>query len=501
MPIRVLPCLFFAVLAVSYGLWLIEPPTSPLWADDLITIALVKSPAFKHMLSAVQQGLDATPPLYTSYGWFIFHKVLPETSPELLLRTTNAVLVAATIWVLYLLVREFFDQITALTTIGAFILLELWQLKFLTLEVRTYALFLFAATFATYICLRAIKRPSRVSWVWTALVYCLLVSSHTFGIIYVVCIAACAIAAALTKGNFRAAQNSGLAALPATVIFVLWLPVLHDQAQLGNWIPPPDVPRLLASTYLGTSYQAMLLVLAVLIALGSNRDNIAPLVQRRLSLSRSQIFVLLLPIAFLGSTFAVWLFSKFVFPVFRERYFYPNIALHTIWLSFLANWVLSYLKPSLTSYGLVLGCALLTGLNITYTPFVEDWWRVPCFDQSKNTYLEDPFQDGVPIVVLSSLAWLPRLNRAREEVLFPLDERALDENDAGRHWDAHFVRRFSEWLGLHVVTTGEMLGRGDFMVLDDGKGPWLKFIQRNYKLELKPLAEINHCRLWRVKVL
>jgi hypothetical protein len=126
------------VLAVSYCRWFVDYAANPLWTDELITIALVKSTSLKHLFSAVLLGLDATPPLYTSYGWFMLHNVVPGVAPELLLRITNAGLIAGTIWVLYLLVRQFFDRVTAVA-IGAFILLELWQLKFLTLEVRTYA--------------------------------------------------------------------------------------------------------------------------------------------------------------------------------------------------------------------------------------------------------------------------------------------------------------------------------------------------------------------------
>jgi uncharacterized membrane protein len=118
----------------------------------------------------------------------MLHYVVPGVSPELLLRITNAGLVGATIWILYLLVRRYFDHMTALTTISAFILLALWQLKFLTLEIRTYAALVFFTTLAIYAAMRAIDRPSSMNLTCTMLAYCLLVSSHTFGAIYVVSI-------------------------------------------------------------------------------------------------------------------------------------------------------------------------------------------------------------------------------------------------------------------------------------------------------------------------
>src|SRR4051794_36701888 len=85
--------LFIAILAAPYCLWLIASANNSLWTDELITVALVKSASLKHLFSAVLLGLDATPPLYTGYGWLMLHYVVPGTSPELLLRITNAGLI------------------------------------------------------------------------------------------------------------------------------------------------------------------------------------------------------------------------------------------------------------------------------------------------------------------------------------------------------------------------------------------------------------------------
>jgi hypothetical protein len=228
---------FFVVLAISYCFWLFNSVADPLWTDEVITVALIKSASLPHLFAAVLLGLDATPPLYTSYGWLMLHTVVPGWSPELLLRVTNAGLIVATIWILYLLVRQFFDRITALMTIGMFVLLELWDLKSLTLEARSYAALVFATTFTIYVSLRAIARPSRAIWAGAIFAYCLLVSSHTFGIVYVVSIATCATVASLAEDDIRLARNSGLVVMPAIAMFIAWLPVLHYQTQLGTPAP------------------------------------------------------------------------------------------------------------------------------------------------------------------------------------------------------------------------------------------------------------------------
>ena len=46
-------------------------------------------------------------------------------------------------------------------------------------------------------------------------------------------------------------------------------------------------------------------------------------------------------------------------------------------------------------------------------------------------------------------------------------------------YDTHFIERFSMWLGIKAVMTSAQLlnAKPGFMVLDDGDGPWLKYIQ------------------------
>ena len=79
---KILPLLFVVALAGPFCRWLVASIGKPLWADELITVALVKTASFPHLLAAVLLGLDATPPLYTGYGWLILHHVFQETPPR-----------------------------------------------------------------------------------------------------------------------------------------------------------------------------------------------------------------------------------------------------------------------------------------------------------------------------------------------------------------------------------------------------------------------------------
>ena len=339
------------------------------------------------------------------------------------------------------------------------------------------------------------------------LAYCLLTNSHIFGLIYVISIVTCMIAAAACERDIRLACWSGLVAVPALIMFLLWVPVLHDEAQLGNWMPHPDFHMLLDSTYppanrlLFLAALLLLTALTLLWRLGQSRNG-PMLTQWRRSITRTQTFVLLLPVAFGGSTFAVWLFSQFVFPVFIPRYFSSNIILHTIWLSLLVNFVLSYPTSSKAKYGLALASAALAGLGIKYHQFgPED--RIPCFSPSRRAYLEDPFINHGFIVALWSHPWLTRINRPGEAVVYPIDEGALKKNGLFDIYNYRFVSRFAKWSGVNaIMTTAELLdGKRPFMVLDDRRGPWLKYIQQSHKLKLTPLAQLQRCTLWKVEAL
>jgi hypothetical protein len=131
---------------------------------------------------------------------------------------------------------------------------------------------------------------------------------------------------------------------------------------LESTCTPENKVRLLAVLLLIT-------VLTVLRRYIQSRKDPMILIQWWRSTNRTQTFIMALPAAFGASTFAVWLLSRLVFPVFVQRYFVPNIILHTIWLSALVDFVLSHFRSSKTKYGLVLASAVLAGVSIKYRQY------------------------------------------------------------------------------------------------------------------------------------
>jgi hypothetical protein len=501
---------FFVALAGSYSLWFVSSIDKPLWGDELITVSLVKSVSLKQLFSAVLLGLDATPPLYTGYGWLILHYVDTEISPELLLRITNAGLIASTLWVLYLSIRQHFDPVVALATLAVFVLLKIRELEFLTLEIRAYAALVFFTTLAIYAAQRALARTPGRNLTYAMLAYCLLVSSHTFGVVYVVSIVTCTILSTAAKGDIKLALNLGFIGGPPVLAFLLWIPILHYQAQLGNWLSRPDFHILLQTIYSPVDFLwqfGLLLLITVLTSLWRYiQSPMRPQWWR--AITCNQIFVLMLPVAFGASTFTVWLFSRFVFPVFLPKYFFPNIILHAIWLSLLVDFVFFYLTSAKAKYGLVLASAVLVSLTLMFRQSPGFW--LPCFDSAKMTYLEDRYRDNELIVTLSPQPWLTRLNRPGERVVHPIDEGSLQKKDGAEYpryvYSYNFLSRFEEWLGINTAMTSSQLlnWKPGLLVIDDGAGPWLEWLQYirlHRKVTHTVIEEDPGCTLRRLDVL
>jgi hypothetical protein len=384
-------------------------------------------------------------------------------------------------------------------------------LEFLTLEIRPYAALFFFTTLAIYAAQRALARTSGQNLTYAMLAYCLLVSSHTFGVVYVVSIITCTILAAAAKGDISLALNLGLIGAPPVLGFLLWMPILHYQAQLGNWLPRPDFHILLQTIYSPVDFLrqfALLLLITVLTSLWRHIQSLM-FPQWWRSITRNQIFVLMLPVAFGASTFMVWLFSHFVFPVFLPRYFLPNIILHTIWLSLLVDFVFFYLTPAKAKYGLVLASAVLVSLTLRFRQFPSEAW-IPCFNSATRTYLEDRYRNNELIVTLSPQPWLTRLNRPGERVVHPIDEGPLQEKGGAKYpryvYSYNFLSRFEKWLVINTAMTSSQLlnWKPGLLVIDDGAGPWLEwleYIRLHRKVTHTVIEEDPSCTLRRLDVL
>ena len=466
------------------------------------------------MSSAIFDGLDATPPVYTSYGWFMLHYIIPYVEPTVMFRVTNAIIVAATIIILYMLVRRFFDVTKSIIIILFFVLSSLSNLSFFITELRTYALFFCATTISIYLSERAIRDPSPSKFLYMGLSYCFLAMSHTFGIVYALCISGSLILVFISSANFSLARNTLISVVPAILLFSVWSIVMAHQAKLGSWIPKPSLHDLSFAAYLPISLRMKLvaidigLVVAIIYIYKKGLFTITnSLAEWWRSPDSTSKFVAMIPISFGLSTLAIWLLSRHLFSVFVIRYFFPNMLCNVIWIGLFVYFIFMKLPRIVATCGMLCAIIPLVIFNIEHIPseLIKLSERIPCFDPVQETYIEDPFRDGTPILTLWMHSWLTRLDHRGDEKIFPIDQALAKQSDVENqkyNFEFNYAARFAAWEGYpSIIKTEDLLGaKRNFLVLDDDHGPWLRFVQQTHKLKLTKLAEMKGCRLWRLEI-
>jgi hypothetical protein len=292
-------------------------------------------------------------------------------------------------------------------------------------------------------------------------------------------------------------------------MFMAWLPVVRHQAQLGNWMSPPDLGTLIDAAHAPKYPLALLLhhpaLIALLALLGllvlgdwsKPSFEASMLASWWRSLDRAQRFALFIPFSFAASTLTVWIFSKVVFPVFNPKYFFPNILLHIIWLSLLVHFVFNIVRS--VKYELTVASVFLAAGGIIFItrPYQTN---IPCFDPARNAYLEDRFKGDGPMVALGLHTWMTRLNRSWNATYLVNDDAVSSRPD---EFLLKYILTFATWANkLQMITTADnfLNANFDFIVLDDDEGQWFKFVRSIRKPELIQLARADRCTLWRVRV-
>ena len=204
------------------------------------------------------------------------------------------------------------------------------NVTFVALELRTYALYFLMAALAVLFQQRLIERHQARDIAVLALIYIGLTLAHTFGIVYVVCIALAGWLSQLSDGRLRY-KTFVAAAVPAIVVFAAWLPFFIRQSEVArpySWVESPGLPELLESLF--ASRLSMWIAVVELCCLAS-----AAAAGLRGGFQFRSIFhdprwqpfryAILVLIGVTGFTLAGWVLSVTLFPLFVPRYFTPQL--------------------------------------------------------------------------------------------------------------------------------------------------------------------------------
>ena len=488
--------------------------TAPLWSDEFLTKILVQADSLPKLWSGIAEGIDGNPPLYLTAAWLIIHP-LPNLVPSVaVLKLVSLGLTVAATFALHRMGRRIASS--GACWIGAVLFITLNDnLLVVASELRTYALFLFTAASAVLFQQRMIELRRPRDTLLAALAYLGLALAHTFGIVYVGCIA---LAGWLSHPRQRHhILLTAVAVAPTVIAMAAWSPFLLEQMQVVRpyaWIESPGWPQLLETLF--ASKVSMWLMLIELGCIGSA----AASALRRGSFDcpaagidvRGQPFryVMLVLAGITGFTLAAWIFTIVLYPLFVPRYFTPQlIVAFAVHVAF-GEWLLRRARDQ-RAVGFA-ACAFLGALIfVNVLDHVQaSFARQPiCGDGSGNFFETNFVRGDLPVIAESPHIFLPRLAYAAHgsAYLFPLDWEVVmkyPERARGNAVDFNIMRDLQTWEPMpSVMSTADIVGKfPEFLVIEQPGRAWFHNLLTKGGIVAEKLAasgsDVSACTLWKV---
>lgn len=507
------------VASAAIAVFVLRSLHGNLWLDELLTLTLLRANSLTRLWAGIVIGIDGNPPLYLTLAWLIAHATPSFVSPVTVLKLAN---VAATITATLMLGRVFRRVASPLACwTGIFLLATLNEnVTYIALELRTYALYFLLAALAMLFQQRLIESHRRFDVFALALIDAALVLAHTFGIVYVLCIASAGWLSSC-RGSRRDGRSILIPAVPAIVVFACWLPFFVQQSAVGRpyiWISPPVFSDLLQSIF---SSPPSLLVSAIefcCIAGVAIRTALKGRIDAR-AIVRDEShqphrYIALLGLALFGFTLAVWMVSVFWIPMFVFRYFTPQLmltfAIHVAFFEALLRIGRRHLPDRTRRFGaaaiIIIAPALFSVALLSRDPLHGP---VPCADGA-GAFFENGFVRGdIPVIAESPHVFLPRSVYAPQAAAyrFPLDWDVVltyPERARGNATDFHVMANLKSWAGMmSIMPTDDIVTNyPEFMVIEQSGRAWFHNLTATRDVSAEKLAEAtadgDSCTLWKV---
>jgi hypothetical protein len=455
------------------------------WVDEILTTTLIRDPSPLHMVRALANQVDTSPPLYylVAWGWA---RVFGASAYSL--RILSALFAAAAFAILWRTLRPYASVATRAAMACSALLLPHIVLAQIA-EARAYGLFIALCALSLYQLdlLARDERPKALTLVAVALTQAALVLTHTLGLMYGASALAALVLSDLIQRRARIANYLAWGA--GWLAFVAWLPALRRQSEVGLPsfpIPRPTVSHLATGLALGIQsatliFVLVLLVIAVAVARRSEPEETPPLPPRRRYLPLT-----LAALSWIAAALVLWIASRVGRPLFLPRYLIPLALSYAVLGTFALQYLLVRARhfareraalhapaPPATSYVWLL--ATVIGVAM-YEPV----WRadhLPASNRPGGDSLEVHFD--LPIATLSTHTYLPREQYAAhpERYTFILDWRDALAPDSpvgptefklmqamGREYPDHHVEDGEHFLATH----------SRFLVIDEAGLFWYK---------------------------
>lgn len=299
------------------------------WVDEILTTTLVTDPSIVHMVRALADQVDTSPPLYYIVAWGWAHLF---GAGALSLRVLSALFASAGFALLWTMLRPYASLGARAAMVCSAVLLPRVVLLQVA-EARSYGLLIALSALALYQLdlLSRTERPSGRTLVGVVVAQSALSLVHTFGVVYSGGALAALIVSDLRRGRRRVTVY--LAWMAGWAAFLIWLPALRWQAQVGVPrfpIPWPTARDLSTGLALGipgatVAFVLFLLVVAVLVARRSKatEEFQSPSLDDQLALALGAA-------SWVAAAFAIWILSRIWRPLFLPRYLVPLALAYAI---------------------------------------------------------------------------------------------------------------------------------------------------------------------------
>jgi hypothetical protein len=487
---------------------------TPLWSDEFLTKILLQASSLPKLWSGIASGIDGNPPLYLTAAWLIIQPLPKLVSSVAVLKLINLGLTVVATFTLYRIGRRIASP--SACWIGAVLFITLNDnVLYVASELRTYALFLFAAALAVLFQQRMIelRRPRDTSL--AALAYVGLALAHTFGIAYVFCIA---LAGLLSHPRERhQVRLAAVAVAPAVITMAAWSPLLLDQLQVARpyaWMARPGLAELLETLF--ASKMSMWLMLVELACIATA----AVSAMRKESIdvgpagidTRGQPFryVMLVLVGITAFTLIGWIAAIALFPLFVPRYFTPQLIVAFAVNVAFGEWMLRRARDQRT-VAFVASAFLGALIFVNVMDHVQGSFdeRPICGDRNGNFFEMNFVRGDLPVIAESPHVFLPRLAYAAHGSVyrFPLDWEVVlkyPQRARGNAVDFHIMQNLQTWAPMpSVMSTADIVHDfQEFLVIEQPGRAWFHNLLASGDVVAEKLAtsdgDLPACSLWKV---
>ena len=448
----------------------------------MFSFYLLDDPSFYHMMIALSDTINNSPPLYFVLGW-VWAKIF--SSSELSLRIFSCLGFGAgcvTLWITLRRTYDFWSATLSTAAVFGFSTYILYQVA----EARFYGLMLFTCSLGLLhfdvLCKK--DDTSKSVMLSTILVHAAMIQTHLFGFLY----SGAILLALIIRDKYFSSLRPKIymAVLIGWSTFLPWIGPFLNQYELARprgWIPPPKLHYLIESVSLSQPFLNILLVLSGFLLLA----NLAKLVRYRSTLrfstsesvkwtqtTRAELPLFVLALGFLAVPVFAWVYSHTIEPIYVGRYMIPAQLSLAILLAALFSRILfllnQFLKTRLGSWKGFRTIHILQNLSLTTLFFYLLYGPITYAAQ----YPQEPLPgtgDGkfgytdLPIAMEFSHPFIKRLHYSpeRHRYYFILDWELAEKIDSGLFPPGEYKnmsalkRNYPEVFQNHVIQGQQFL--------------------------------------------